>query len=131
MNMIREAHVPIVLIADDDPDIQDLVAFRLERSGVKVLRAADGEKAYRLAVEHVPDLAVLDVSMPGLDGFELTRRLRAEPTTAAIPIILLTAKAQERDVEMGLAAGANDYIKKPFSPSELGERVSSILDYAA
>jgi len=122
-----EREQPVVLAADDDPDILELVAFRLERSGYTVLQAHDGEEALRLALEKKPDLAVLDVMMPKLDGFELTRRLRAEEATSKMPIILLTARAQDADVQQGFDAGADDYIRKPFSPQELRSRVQAIL----
>jgi DNA-binding response OmpR family regulator len=118
---------PVVLAADDDEDILELVAFRLERSGYTVLRARDGEEALRVAQEAKPDLAVLDVMMPKLDGFEVTRRLRADGATRAMPIILLTARAQDADVQAGFDAGADDYLRKPFSPQELRARVQAIL----
>jgi DNA-binding response OmpR family regulator len=116
-----------VLVADDDPDIQALVVLRLERSGYRVIRASDGEEALELALREQPDLAVLDITMPKLDGCEVTRSLRAHAETADMPVILLTARVQEGDVVRGLEAGATDYVKKPFSPQELGARVSSIL----
>jgi DNA-binding response OmpR family regulator len=118
---------PVILAADDDEDILQLVAFRLGRSGYRVLQAHDGEEALALATEHVPDLAVLDVGMPKLDGFEVVRRLRAQESTSRIPIIMLTARAQDTDVEEGFDAGANDYLRKPFSPQELRARVQSML----
>jgi DNA-binding response OmpR family regulator len=118
---------PIVLAADDDEDILGLVAFRLERAGYTVILARDGEEALELAIKEQPDLAVLDVMMPKLDGFELTRRLRAEETTSRMPIILLTAKSQDADLQRGFEAGADDYIRKPFSPDELRARVQAIL----
>jgi DNA-binding response OmpR family regulator len=118
---------PLVLAADDDEDILGLVAFRLERAGYTVIVARDGEEALELAVKEQPDLAVLDVMMPKLDGFELTRRLRAEEATSRMPIILLTAKSQDADVQQGFAAGADDYLRKPFSPDELRVRVQAIL----
>ena len=122
-----EREQPLVLAADDDPDILELVTFRLERSGYTVIQAHDGEEALQLALERKPDLAVLDVMMPKLDGFELTRRLRAEDATSRMPIILLTAKSQDVDVQQGFEAGADDYIRKPFSPDELRARVQAIL----
>jgi DNA-binding response OmpR family regulator len=122
-----EREQPVVLAADDDEDILELVAFRLERSGYTVLRARDGQEALDLALEARPDLAVLDVMMPKLDGFELTRRLRAEEATSRMPIILLTARTRDADVERGFDAGADDYIRKPFSPQELRTRVQAIL----
>jgi DNA-binding response OmpR family regulator len=118
---------PVVLAADDDEDILELVAFRLERSGYTVLQARDGEQALELARAEKPDLAVLDVMMPKLDGFELTRRLRAEEGTSRMPIILLTARAQDADVDRGFDSGADDYLRKPFSPQELSTRVQAIL----
>lgn len=118
---------PLVLVVDDDPDILDLVRYRLERSGYAVATASDGLEAVRLAGELRPALAVLDVMMPSLNGFEVTRRLRAEPETARIPVILLTARAQEEDVQEGFASGADDYLRKPFSPRELSARVQAIL----
>ena len=118
---------PVVLAADDDDDILELVAFRLERSGYTVLRARDGEEALRLAEEQTPDIAVLDVGMPKLDGLELTRLLREREATSTIPIILLTAWVQESDIERGFEAGATDYMRKPFSPMELAARVQAAL----
>ena len=118
---------PVILTADDDPDIRELLAFRLERSGYTVLQAVDGEEALALALEHRPDLAVLDVMMPKMDGFEVVRRLCAEEATKSMPIIMLTARAQDSDVEEGFDAGADDYLRKPFSPQELRARVQSIL----
>jgi DNA-binding response OmpR family regulator len=118
---------PLVLIADDDPDILALVRFRLERDGYEVLSAPDGETALDLALARTPDLALLDVMMPRLDGYEVTRRLRQHGPTREIPIILLTASVQEPDVALGIQAGADDYVTKPFSPQALGERVQAAL----
>jgi DNA-binding response OmpR family regulator len=118
---------PLVLVADDDPDILALVRFRLERDGYEVLSAPDGETALDLALARTPDLAVLDVMMPRLDGYELTRRLREHGPTTGIPIILLTARVQEPDLERGFEAGADDYVTKPFSAQALGERVQAAL----
>jgi DNA-binding response OmpR family regulator len=118
---------PLILVADDDQDIRALVAFRLERAGYEVVQASDGEEAVRLAFERVPDLAVLDVMMPKLTGLEVTRRLRDAEETRRVPVILLTARAQEADVVAGFEAGADDYLRKPFSPQELRSRVQAIL----
>jgi DNA-binding response OmpR family regulator len=118
---------PVVLAADDDDDVLELVTFRLERSGYTVLQAHDGEEAWELARDNQPDLAVLDVMMPKLDGFEVTRRIRADQAIRRIPIILLTARAQDADVQQGFDAGADDYLRKPFSPQELRARVQAIL----
>jgi DNA-binding response OmpR family regulator len=117
-----------ILVADDDPDIQSLVVLRLERSGYRVLRASDGQEALDLALREHPDLAVLDITMPKLDGLEVTRSLRAHDGTSEMPVILLTARVQEDDVAEGLDAGATDYMKKPFSPQELGAQVASLLE---
>lgn len=120
---------PLVLVADDDEDILSLVAFRLEKAGYRVLTAADGEQALELALSERPDLAILDVMMPKLTGIEVTQRIRASDATVSdIPIVLLTARVQEADVARGFEAGADDYIKKPFSPQELRARVQAILD---
>ena len=118
---------PVVLVADDDPDILALVRLRLERDGYEVLSAPDGETALDLALARTPDLALLDVMMPRLDGYEVTRRLRQHGPTTGIPIILLTARVQEPDVELGIEAGADDYVTKPFSPQALGARVQAAL----
>jgi DNA-binding response OmpR family regulator len=118
---------PLVLVADDDADILALVRFRLERAGCTVLAASDGQTALELALDAEPDLAVLDVTMPRLDGYEVTRRLREREATRRIPIILLTARVQEADVQQGVDAGADEYVTKPFSPLELGARVQAAL----
>ncbi len=118
---------PLVLVADDDADILALVRFRLERAGCTVLAASDGQTALELALDAEPDLVVLDVTMPRLDGYEVTRRLREHEATRRIPIILLTARVQEADVQQGVDAGADEYVTKPFSPLELGARVQAAL----
>lgn len=126
--MTEELARRVVLVADDDRDIIDLVTFRLDRSGYEVLQAFDGQEALDLALERLPDLCVLDVTMPRLDGYEVTRRLRANQATRSIPIILLTARAQEADAEHGFEAGATDYIRKPFSPQKLKSLVQELLE---
>jgi DNA-binding response OmpR family regulator len=118
---------PLVLVADDDDDILVLVAFRLERAGCEVITARSGDEALKLAIEHTPDLAVLDVMMPGLDGYGVTRELRRTEQTSEMPVILLTARAEEADVARGMAAGADDYVKKPFDARDLRERVQRLL----
>jgi DNA-binding response OmpR family regulator len=127
MSVMTARERPLVLVADDDPDILELVTFRLERSGYDVIQARDGEDALRVATELHPDLAVLDVMMPKATGYEVTRQLREQDTTSDIPVILLTARVQEADVARGFESGADDYLKKPFSPQELGARVQAIL----
>jgi DNA-binding response OmpR family regulator len=118
---------PLVLVADDDPDIRSLVTLRLEKSGYEVVAAGDGEQALAAALERAPDLALLDVMMPKLDGYEVTERLRQEEATRHLPVILLTARVQETDIARGVEAGADDYVKKPFSTSELRDRVQAVL----
>ena len=118
---------PLVLVADDDPDIRSLVALRLERSGYDVVVAGDGEQALATALERAPDLALIDVMMPKLDGYEVTERLRQQEATRHLPVILLTARVQESDIARGVEAGADDYVKKPFSTSELRDRVQAVL----
>ena len=110
---------PVVLVAEDDEDILALVVFDLEDEGYEVLTARNGKEAISLAFDRLPDLILLDVAMPGLDGYEVTRRLRAEESTRGTPVVLLTARAQVRDVILGFEAGANDYVTKPFRPDEL------------
>jgi DNA-binding response OmpR family regulator len=125
----REA--PLVLVADDEEDIRSLVAFRLKRAGYEVITAADGEEALLLATTRLPDLAVLDMMMPKATGLEVTRSMREHEATKDIPVILLTARAQEGDVIRGFEAGADDYVKKPFSPHDLQARVQALLERSA
>jgi DNA-binding response OmpR family regulator len=115
---------PIVLIADDDPDIRMLVRLRLERSGYTVIAASDGREALALAADCSPDLAILDVSMPYLNGVEVTKALRERH--AGLPVILLTGRAHEADVARGAEAGADAYVTKPFSRQELETRVRAL-----
>jgi DNA-binding response OmpR family regulator len=103
------------------------VAFRLARAGYEVMLARDGEEALEAAREHEPALAVLDVMMPKLTGYEVIRAMRADGATLRIPVILLTASVQETDVEKGFEAGADDYIRKPFDPRELRDRVEALI----
>lgn len=116
-----------LLVADDDRDIRDLVAFKLEQAGYQVEAVDDGLRALEAALASPPALVVLDVMMPGLSGVDVTRELRRDPRTADVPIILLTARAQESDVENGFSIGADDYVVKPFSPRELVSRVQAVL----
>lgn len=123
----RPAARHVVLVADDDEDILQLLTFRLERAGYEIVQARNGDEALQLALELVPELAVLDVMMPGLDGFEVTRELRRNAATSTMPIILLTAKAQATDVSGGMAVGADDYVKKPFEARDLTARVDALI----
>jgi DNA-binding response OmpR family regulator len=118
---------PTILVADDEEDLRELVTYRLTRSGYRVIGAGDGQEAFELAAERTPDLMVLDVMMPKLDGYELTRRVRAEAALRSIPVILLTARSQESDIDRGFEVGADDYLKKPFNPDELVARVRAVL----
>jgi DNA-binding response OmpR family regulator len=117
----------VLLVADDDEDILALVQLRLSRSGFEVIVARDGQEALQLAQDRHPDLAVLDWMMPKATGLEVLRAIRADSATADIPVVLLTARASESDIQEGLDAGAADYIAKPFSPQELAARVHDIL----
>ena len=118
---------PLVLVADDDEIILGLITYRLEHSGYRVITALDGQEALRLAFDECPDLAVLDVMMPKIDGYQLTRCLRGNVETRELPIILLTARAQEADADLGFEAGADEYLAKPFSPEELRSLVEALL----
>ena len=116
-----------ILVADDDVDIRELVEFKLSTLGHDVVAVADGAAAIEACQTERPDLAVLDVMMPGVSGLDAIRAIRADPALADLPVILLTARAQESDVETGFDSGADDYITKPFSPRELASRVQALL----
>ncbi len=121
----------VILVADDDDDILMLVTTRLRRDGFDVIAARNGEEALALAKERRPAVAVLDIGMPGLDGLEVLQRIRADDDLAGTRVLLLTAKAQESDVRRGYEAGADGYVRKPFSPSDLSARVRALLDDGA
>lgn len=121
----------VALVADDDRDIRDLVEAKLFNSGFAVIAVSDGRKALAVARSELPDIAVLDVTMPGMSGLDVLSALLDDPLTATIPVILLTARSQEFDVQSGIAIGAADYIVKPFSPRELVARVHAVLDRVA
>jgi DNA-binding response OmpR family regulator len=122
--------VPVarILVADDDVDIRELVEFKLSTLGHEIVAVADGAAAVEVCRAQRPDLAVLDVMMPGVSGLEAIRVIRADPGLADLPVILLTARAQDSDVETGFDSGADDYITKPFSPRELAARVEALLE---
>jgi two-component system phosphate regulon response regulator PhoB len=122
---------PRILVVDDEPEAVELVQFNLEQAGFSVLTAADGAEAIRKARSGMPNLMVLDLMLPEIDGIEVCKLLRRDPATAAIPIIMLTAKAAEIDRVLGLELGADDYITKPFSPRELILRIRKILQRGA
>jgi len=119
---------PTILIVDDEPEGIELVEFNLKQSGFAVASAADGAEAIRKARSLRPDLIVLDVMLPEIDGFEVCKMLRRDPSTAGVPIIMLTAKAGEIDRVLGLELGADDYVTKPFSPRELLLRIKKVLE---
>jgi DNA-binding response OmpR family regulator len=116
-----------ILLAEDEAQIGDMVAFKLANAGHDVVRVVDGEAALAAAAQEHPDAIILDVMMPGLDGFSVLGRLKADPSLRAIPVIMLTARGQERDILSGLQGGAADYVVKPFSLKELLARVDVAL----
>jgi DNA-binding response OmpR family regulator len=116
-----------ILLAEDEKHIGDMVAFKLTNAGHQVVRAQNGEEALSLAAAERPELILLDVMMPVMDGFEVLRRLRGDPALRVIPVIMLTARGQERDIVTGLGGGAADYIVKPFSLKELSARIETAL----
>jgi DNA-binding response OmpR family regulator len=119
--------VALIVVADDDVDIRDLVEFKLTTLGHQIVTVADGSSAVDACRTSRPDLAVLDVMMPGLTGLEAVREIRSNPALKDIPVILLTARAQQSDVQTGYDSGADDYITKPFSPKDLASRVEALL----
>lgn len=119
--------MPRILIIEDEVDIADLIMFNLQRSGYEVFKAHDGIKGTEMAIRERPDLIVLDLMLPGRDGYSVFREIRRDARTLHIPVIILTARAQTEDRIQGLEAGADDYLTKPFSPKELVLRVNAIL----
>lgn len=120
-----------ILLVEDEPAIQELIAFNLQHAGHLVVRSNDAEQALSLVRHALPDVVLLDWMLPGASGVELARRLRADPRTRTIPIIMLTARAEEGDKVLGLEAGADDYVTKPFSPRELLARIKALLRRAS
>jgi two-component system phosphate regulon response regulator PhoB len=116
-----------ILVIEDEGDILDLITISLTREGFRVLGSATGEEGLALAREEAPDLIVLDLMLPGMDGLQVCRALRADPRTRTLPVLMLTARGEEADVVAGLEAGADDYVAKPFSPKVLAARVRSVL----
>jgi len=116
-----------VLVVDDEKDLVELITYNLSRNGFEVLTAQNGNDALEIAQREVPDLVVLDLMLPGLDGTEVARRLRADSRTATVPIVMLTAKGEETDVVVGLTLGADDYVTKPFSMKILLARINTVL----
>ena len=116
-----------VLVVDDEKDLVDLISYNLQRNGYDAVTAYDGNTAIELATREPPDLIVLDLMLPGLDGTEVARRLKADSRTQHVPIVMLTAKAEETDVVVGLTLGADDYVTKPFSMKILLARLNTVL----
>ncbi|MBI5293865.1 MAG: response regulator transcription factor [Chloroflexi bacterium] len=116
-----------ILIAEDEPDIRELVAFTLRFAGYEVVTAANGEEAVQQAVKEMPDLALMDVRMPRMTGYDACRAMKANPELKDIPVVFLSAKGQEGEIATGIEAGAEEYLLKPFAPDQLTERVRAIL----
>jgi CheY-like chemotaxis protein len=116
-----------ILIAEDERDIRDLVAFTLRFAGHEVFAASNGEEAVELAPRVNPDLILMDVRMPRMTGYEACKILKADPDLKDIPVVFLSAKGQENEIQQGLASGAEDYLLKPFAPDQLTSRVKAIL----
>jgi DNA-binding response OmpR family regulator len=117
-----------ILIAEDERDIRDLITFTLTYAGYEVLQATNGEEAVKIALEEKPDLVLLDVRMPYMNGYEACIKMKSEESLQDLPVVFLSAKGQETEVQTGLQAGAVEYILKPFSPDELIERVRINLE---
>lgn len=116
-----------ILIAEDERDIRDLITFTLKFAGHEVIAAANGEEAYQKALQEKPDLVLMDVRMPRMTGYEACKRMKAADSIKDIPVVFLSAKGQDSEVNAGINAGAVEYILKPFSPDQLTERVQVIL----
>lgn len=120
-----------LLVIDDERDLVELVRYNLESEGYRVLGAADGESGLSTALREKPDLVIVDLMLPGIDGLEVCRELRRRAQTAGLPILMLTAKSAESDRVVGLELGADDYVTKPFGPRELTARVKALLRRSA
>lgn len=116
-----------LLIAEDERDIRDLINFTLKYAGYEVVAASNGEEAVELALKELPDLILMDVRMPRMTGYEACERIKADPSTRDIPVVFLSAKGQDAEIQIGLKAGATEYLLKPFAPTELTERVARLL----
>lgn len=116
-----------ILIAEDEKDIRELIIFTLQFAGFEVIATSNGEEACNKALETLPDLILLDVRMPRMTGYEACKTLKANEKTQGIPVVFLSAKGQDSEVQIGLDMGAAEYIIKPFSPDQLTERVQAIL----
>jgi DNA-binding response OmpR family regulator len=120
--------MPRVLVVDDEPNILLSLEFLMQQAGFEVTTAEDAEQAQALISRQVPDLILLDISLPGMSGFDLLEQLRADEATRSLPVVMLTAHGREVEKEKGMALGASDYITKPFSTRELVSRVQALLD---
>ncbi len=118
---------PKILVIEDEADILEVISYNLEREGHKVISCRNGEQGLSRIRTDNPDLVILDLMLPGMDGVEVCRQVKSDPVTRAIPVIMVTAKAEESDIVLGLGIGADDYITKPFSPKELVARVKVVL----
>ncbi|MCR4315696.1 MAG: response regulator [Planctomycetes bacterium] len=116
-----------ILVIEDEPDISELITYNLEREGFAVLQSEDGLGISEKIKSHSPDLILLDLMLPGVDGIEIARKLKNDPVTSVIPIVIVTAKGEESDIVLGLGLGADDYVTKPFSPRELIARIKAVL----
>ena len=116
-----------IVVIEDESDILEVLKYNLEREGYRVRTCRDGESGLRLVREENPDMVLLDLMLPSLDGIEICRRLREDPITRNLPVIMLTAKGEESDVVLGLGVGADDYVTKPFSTGELTARIRAVL----
>jgi len=120
--------MPRILVAEDEKDIRELIAFTLRFAGFDVLLASNGAEAVEVAEAERPDLVILDVRMPKMSGYEACRRLKENPQTASLPVVFLSAKGQDSEIQQGLESGAEEYILKPFAPDELIQQVRDILN---
>jgi len=116
-----------IVIAEDEPDIRELIAFTLRFAGYEVITGSNGEEGYELTKKERPDLAMFDVRMPKMTGYDACKKVKADRDIAHIPVIFLSAKGQENEIEQGLAAGAEEYLLKPFAPDQLTERVRAVI----
>ena len=116
-----------IVIAEDEPDIRELIAFTLRFAGHEVIAGSNGEEGYDLTKKEHPDLSMFDVRMPKMTGYDACKKIKADPEIAHIPVIFLSAKGQENEIEQGMEAGAEEYLLKPFAPDQLTERIKTIL----
>ncbi len=116
-----------ILVAEDEHDIRELIAFTLRYGGHEVVTVANGEEAWQAAPTEMPDLILMDVRMPRMSGYEACQKIKADPRLQHIPVVFLSAKGQEREIQAGLEAGASEYFLKPFAPDELTRKVNALL----